>query len=125
MQDPTTPAYAGVSLMALAIGLVGPQFGPYVVILLGSIGGGLWAISVTPLTGKLAALWLMVRCVFTAIILTAVIAELLGRYWGVQVDGSYALVSFVIGMLGNGWKSIIAAARLRIVRAIDTAEPKA
>ena len=122
--EPVNSAYAGVSLMALAIGLVGPQFGPYVVILLGSIGGGLWAISATPLDGKLAGLWLLLRCVFTAIVLTAVIAEVLGRSMGIQVDGSYALVSFAIGMLGNRWQSIIEVARARIERAITSAEPK-
>ena len=39
MPEPINTSITGVSLMTLAVAVFGPQAGPYIVILLGSLGG--------------------------------------------------------------------------------------
>lgn len=115
MAEPaTSTALAGVSLVTLAVALFGPTSGPYIVIVLSSIGGGLWALSSATLVTRMAGVWLMLRCMLTAIVLTAVIAGLVGPYIRLQGVEAYAVVSFVIGALGNKWQDIIDALKMRI-----------
>lgn len=120
MLDTTHPAAGVVSLMTLAVALFGPQAGPYAVILLGSVGGGLWPLSTAVLASKMDGVWLMLRCTFTAIVLTSLIAQFIGPYMGVDVVEAYALVSFVIGALGNKWQDILETIKTRIQGAIST-----
>lgn len=124
MPEPINTSIAGVSLMTLAVALFGPQAGPYIVILLGSLGGGLWALSSAELATRLAGVWLMFRCVLTAIVLTALIAQLVGPYIGLQVGEAYAVVSFFIGALGNKWVEIIDSIKTRIQGVITTSGSK-
>jgi hypothetical protein len=114
MFDPQHSAATGVTLITLAVGVFGPQLGPYVVILLGSIAGSLWALSSAELATRTAGLWLLLRCVVTAIVLTGLIAQFIGPLVGVPVGEAYAVVSFVIGMLGNRWQDIIDSIKTRI-----------
>lgn len=115
MAEPTSSAaLAGVSLVTLAVALFGPTSGPYIVIVLSSIGGGLWALSSSTLASRLAGVWLMLRCVLTAIVLTAVIAGLVGPYIRLQGVEAYAVVAFMIGALGNKWQDIFDAIKARI-----------
>lgn len=120
MTEPVSPAIAGVSLITLAVALVGPQAGPYVVIILGSIGGGLWALSSTALPTRTAGAWLMLRCVVTAIVLTAVIAGFTGPLLGVSVSEAYAVVAFVIGAMGNRWQDVIESVKTRLQSLISS-----
>ena len=124
MPEPINTSIAGVSLMTLAVALFGPQAGPYIVILLGSLGGGLWALSSAELATRLAGIWLMTRCVITAVVLTALIAQLVGPYIGLPVGEAYAVVSFLIGALGNKWQDIFEAIKTRIQGAITTTGSK-
>lgn len=109
---------AGVSLVTLAVAVFGPQAGPYAVIMLGSLGGGLWALSSATLTSRAEGAWMMLRCVITAIVLTAAIAQTVGPMFNYPVTESYAVVSFAIGMLGNKWLEIIESIKQRIQNAI-------
>jgi hypothetical protein len=120
MLEPTHPAASVVSLMTLAVALFGPQAGPYMVILLGSIGGGLWPLSSAVLATKLEGVWLMLRCTCTALVLTSLIASFVGPRMGIEVGETYALVSFVIGALGNKWQDILEAIKTRIQGVIST-----
>jgi hypothetical protein len=120
MLEPTHPAASVVSLMTLAVALFGPQAGPYMVILLGSIGGGLWPLSRAVLATKLEGVWLMLRCTCTALVLTSLIASFVGPRMGIEVGETYALVSFVIGALGNKWQDILEAIKTRIQGVIST-----
>ena len=114
MAEPIQTTVAGVSLVTLAVAFFGPQAGPYIVILLGSIGGGLWALSSAVLHTRMAGAWLMLRCVMTAVLLTALIAGWLGPMLGLPVTEAYAGVAFFIGALGNHWQDIIEDIKIRI-----------
>lgn len=120
MTDPVNTSLAGVSLVTLAVAFFGPQAGPYIVIILGSVGGGLWALSSTKMDSKLQGLWLMVRCVLTAVILTALIAESIGSFAHVSAVEAYAAVAFVIGALGNRWQDILDSLKGRLQSMITT-----
>ena len=113
MVEPTSAAGA-VSLVTLAVAFAGPQTGPYIVIIMGSIGGGLWALSSTKMDTKLQGLWLMCRCVLTAVVLTALIAEFVGPLMRVQIVEIYAAVAFAIGALGNRWQDIFDSVKNRL-----------
>lgn len=120
MPEPINTAAAGVSLMTLAVALFGPQAGPYIVILLGSIGGALWALSSATLETRVQGAWLMARCVITAIVLTAVIAGLVSSYLRLEVGEAYAVVSFIIGAFGNRWQDILDSIKTRLQGVIAT-----
>jgi hypothetical protein len=121
MPEPVQTAVASVSLMTLAVAVFGPQAGPYIVIVLGSIAGGLWALSSTTLQTRMEGAWLMLRCVVTAVVLTALIAGVVGPWIHVPVSEAYAVVAFVIGMLGNKWQDIIESIKLRLQAFISNA----
>lgn len=118
MAEPIQSTVAGVSLVTLAVAVFGPNAGPYIVIVLGSLGGGLWALSSATLETRMQGAWLMLRCVVTAIVLTAMIAGLLGPWLGVNTMETYAAVAFVIGALGNKWLEIIDAIKTRMSNVI-------
>lgn len=121
MPEPVQTAVAGVSLVTLAVAIFGPEAGPYIVIVLGSISGGLWALSSTTLQTRTEGAWLMLRCVVTAIVLTALIAGAVGPWIHIPVTEAYAVVAFVIGMLGNRWQDIIESIKLRLQAFISNA----
>lgn len=114
MPEPIHPTLAGVSLITLSVGLFGPAAGPYVVIILGALGGGLWALSSAVLKTRMEGAWLMLRCLITAIVLTAMIASLLGPWLRIDVLEVYVVVAFVIGALGNKWLEIIDSIKTRL-----------
>jgi len=60
----------------------------------------------------------MLRCVVTAISLTAMIAGLLGPWLGTDTLEVYVVVAFAIGALGNKWIEIIDALKTRIANLI-------
>lgn len=124
MPGPIQSPIEAVSLITLAVAVFGPQAGPYVVIVLGSIGGGLWALSGTVLQTRRQAAWLMLRCVVTAVVLTSLIAGVVGPWLGLPVSELYAVVAFVIGMLGNRWLDIIESIKTRLQALISTAGGK-
>ena len=124
MTEPVSPFVSGVSLITLAVALVGPQAGPYVVIVLGSIGGGLWALSSTALETRLAGAWLMLRCVVTAIVLTALISGIVGPWFGITVTEAYAVVAFIIGAMGNKWVEVIDTIKARLQSLISSSGGK-
>ena len=114
MAEPIQSTVAGVSLITLAVAVFGPNAGPYIVIVLGSLGGGLWALSSAVIETRAQGAWLMLRCLVTAIVLTAMIAGLLGPWLGVDTLEVYVVVAFVIGALGNKWVEIIDAVKTRM-----------
>lgn len=114
MAEPIQSTVAGVSLITLAVAVFGPNAGPYIVIVLGSLGGGLWALSSAVIETRAQGAWLMLRCLVTAVVLTAIIAGLLGPWLGVDTLEVYVVVAFVIGALGNKWIEIIDAVKTRM-----------
>jgi len=134
---PNQAPIEAVSLITLAVAAFGPHAGPYVVIVLGSIGGALWALSGTAFTPpadmepeatrrwrQRQGLWLMLRCLITAVVLTSLIAGIVGPWAGLAVTEAYAFVSFGIGALGNRWQDIIESIKNRMQALISTAGGK-
>lgn len=106
--------------MTLAVAAFGPNIGPYVVITLGALGGGLWAIKASPSMTRMQGIGLMVRCVITAIVLTALIASVLGGYLKFAEQELYSVVSFAIGALGHRWNDIFESIKARLQNVIST-----
>lgn len=125
MAEPASSA-AGVtvSLVTLAVAVFGPTSGPYVAILLSSFGGGLWALSSATLNNRMEGASLMLRCVITSVVLTAVTAGLVGPYIRLEGTEAYSVVSFTISALGNRWKEIFDAIKTRIQTVFTTGGPK-
>lgn len=124
MSNPLNAPIEAVSLMTLAVAVFGPQTGPYVVIVLGAIGGGMWALSNTTLETRRQGLWLMLKCVLTAVVLTAVIAGIVGPWFKIPVTEAYAIVSFSIGAIGDGWKDVFESVKSRLQALISNAGGK-
>ena len=119
MAEPVNTTAAAVSLVTLAVAFFGPLAGPYIVILLGSLGGGLWALASTTSASRAQGAWMLARCVITALVLTALISNYVGPLVGIDVVEIYAAVAFVIGMLGNKWQDIIEAAKGRLLSVLS------
>jgi hypothetical protein len=124
MTEPaTTAAATGVSLVTLASTLLGPQFGPllgpYLVIVLCSTVGAQWAILASPTMTRMDALLLMLRVSATAVVLTAMLAQLVGSYFNVPVNEAYGAISFFIGALGHRWMELIDGVKQRLLAIIS------
>lgn len=120
MTEPINTTVAAVSLCTLSVALFGPSVGPYIAIALGSIGGALWPLSSTPLATRIDGAWLLLRCVLTSIVLTALISGVVGPMFGLPVTEVYAAVAFVISALGNKWLEIFDSIKQRLMTAITT-----
>jgi succinate dehydrogenase hydrophobic anchor subunit len=60
----------------------------------------------------------MLRCLVTAVILTAMIAGAVGPWLHIETVEVYAAVAFAIGALGNKWLEIFDALKTRLATAI-------
>lgn len=120
MAEPIAPAIVAVSLVTLGVAVFGPRAGPYAVIVLASFAGGLWALISTTLESTRAGAWLMLRCVFTALVLTAIISAVVGPFFGVAITEAYAVVAFIIGALGNSWLEVFKSIKERLQALIST-----
>lgn len=128
MAEPaTTVSVSGVSLITLMTALLGPAIGPilgpYVVIITCSTVGAQWALLASPAMTKTQAWWLLLRVVGTAVVLTAMIAQLVAGYFDSTVTEAYGGVAFVIGAFGNKWTDILAALLQRAIAFITKSEP--
>jgi hypothetical protein len=104
----TEPAStSAVSITALSIALLGPLAGPYALIVFAALAGSLWPISASDASSRLANAFLLLRCTLMAVIFTSVIAQWLQAQYQLQAIELLAPVAFVIGALGNGWRSVI------------------
>lgn len=108
MAEPTTTG-AGISLTVLAVALLGPQAGPYALIVFAALAGALWPLSSNPTETRMAGAWLLFRCTLTAVVLTVFLAQGLERYWHIPVNETLAPVALLIGALGNGWRSVFSS----------------
>ena len=129
MTEPTTTAAAtGVSLVTLATTLLGPKFGPllgpYLVIVLCSTVGAQWAILASATMTRTQAVVLMLRVTATAVVLTAMLAQIVGRYFSLPVSEAYGAISFFIGAFGHRWGEVIEAVKQRILALISKAGDK-
>ncbi len=108
--------------MTLAIALFGPAAGPYVVIVLGSVGGGLWALAGVKRMTRMQGAWMMLRCILTALALTAILAAIVAPWLKVvDVKEVYVAVAFIIGAFGNKWLEVFEAVKQRVIALITIA----
>lgn len=106
----TTTAAAGVTgIVTLSVALLGPNFGPYAVIVFAALSGALWPLSTAHTDGIAAGAWLLVRCTLTAVIFTAMLAGLAETWLGIPATTGLAPVAMIIGALGNGWRAVFDA----------------
>ena len=117
MAEPSSSA--GVSLTVLSVALLGPLAGPYALIAFAALAGALWPLSAAETPTKVAGAALLLRCTLTAIVLTAFLATLLERTWGVPVNESLAPVALLIGAVGNGWRPVFASVGAMIKKAVS------
>jgi len=108
MAEPTTSA-AGISIVALAIALLGPLAGPYALIFFAALAGSLWPLSAAATATRVDGAWLVLRCTLTSVVLTGGAAAWLQSEYKIQVDESIGPVAFAFGALGNGWRTVIDA----------------
>lgn len=123
MTEPASTAATGVSLVTLTTALIGPQFGPllgpYIVILLCSTVGAQWAILASPPMSRLEGVLLMLRVAGTALVLTAMLSQIVSAYSNVPVNEAYGAISFFIGALGHKWMEVIEGVKQRLLTLIS------
>lgn len=110
MAEPATTSVtaASVSATVLFVSILGPQAGPWALIVVASIGGGLWPLSGAQTQSNGEAAMLLLRCALLAIFCTGMIARYLERTYGLPVSDGLALVALAIGAMGNGWRAFFA-----------------
>lgn len=106
MAEPTSTST--VSIAALAVALLGPMAGPYALIVFAALAGALWPLS-SAADGqtRMAGAWMLLRCMAMAVALTGSAAAWLQSVYNIAATEVLAPVAFVIGALGNGWRSVI------------------
>ena len=109
MAEPTSTS--GVTLTVLLISLLGPFAGPYALIVMASLLGAMWPLSVMPGITKKAGAFFLLRIVSAAVILTSSVAWYLEENYGIPATHGLAVVAFFIGALGNGWGPVLNALR--------------
>lgn len=94
------------SLIAISVGLLGPRFGEYGLILFAALGGSLWALSARPSDSTVNGVVFLCKIAITAILLTGALAGMLEHYTGFAAKQWLAPIAFIIGFFGENWFSI-------------------
>lgn len=107
MPEPATTSVtaASVSATVLFVSILGPQAGPWALILMASVAGALWPLSGTRTNGNVEAAMLLLRCTLLALFFTGLIAGYLESEYGLPVSDGLSLVALGIGAMGNGWSA--------------------
>lgn len=109
MAEPTSTS--GITLAVLLTTLLGPFAGPYAVIVMASLLGAMWPLSVMPNMTRRSGAFFLFRIVTTAVILSVTGAWYLETEYGIPAVHGMAVVAFMIGALGNGWAPVLNALR--------------
>lgn len=109
MAEPTSTS--GVTLTALLTAFLGPLAGPYAVIIMGSLLGAMWPLSVMTGQTKISGAFFLFRIVTAAVMLTVPAAWYLETHYGFPAIYGMGIVAFFIGALGNGWTPVLSALR--------------
>ena len=108
MPEPITSA-GSASLAVVAVALLGPLAGPYVVIVFAALAGSLWPLSIAHTLTRSAGAWLVLRCTTLAVVLTSGVSEYLSRSYGLLPSDFMAPVALSIGAMGNGWRPVFSS----------------
>ncbi|CAM4077874.1 Holin [Bordetella tumbae] len=97
--------------VAVASVLFGPTLaaiiGPYAVIVIASTVGAAWSLGRRDPTARLGAVWYFLRLNATAVLITAGLADIVGRWIGGD-DTSWLLapIALLVGGVGDDWPRI-------------------
>lgn len=82
--------------------------GPYLLIMFAAATGAAWSLGRRTTESKSSSVFYFVRVVFTAILLTTVIAKLTAGFMPeLEVDFLIAPVALIIGLIGDDWYQVI------------------
>lgn len=110
MAEPiSTSATAGAaSLTGSLIVLMGPVLGSWAAVLLAAIIGSMWTLSRVDTSSRTIASLLTIRIIFTALILTGIVAALVADYIKPHLPEEHLLpaVAFAISAMGDKLQQI-------------------
>ena len=94
--------------IAIASVLFGPALagviGPYAVIIIASTVGAAWSLGRRDPSARLGAVWYFLRLNATAVMVTAGLATLAGRWLGVaETNWMLAPLALLVGGVGDDW----------------------
>lgn len=112
MAEPTSPS---VGIVAVAVALLGPMAGEYAVIVLAALAGSMWALARADTPTRMHGALLVLRLIFTAVVLTGGVALLIESTRGWPAHQVLAPVAFGIGAFGERWPAVIEAAIARVI----------
>lgn len=112
------PSTSTLSIAALAIALLGPAAGPYALIVFASLAGALWPLSTMPTVTRLQGAAFLIRVVAASVVLTGSASYWVEATYQVPAVQSFAVVAFVIGAMGNGWRPMLAGLRNALINFI-------
>jgi hypothetical protein len=113
--DPFTNTQAATGLTGALLLLLGPKFGPllapvigdYLLIFGGAVAGVMHPVSTQGFVTRTAAVWYMLRWVFTAAALTAAAAAGIEKYLGLPASNWPGAVAFGITFLADRWRGLV------------------
>lgn len=112
------PSSSTLSITALAIALLGPMAGPYALIVFAALAGALWPLSTMPTVTRAQGASFLLRVVASSVVLTGTAAYWMESRYQVPAVQSFAVVSFLIGAMGNGWRPVLAGLRNALVNMV-------
>lgn len=122
MAEPATTTSAGV--VAASIVLLGPIAGEHAAIAFCALAGALWALSSAKCPSHAAGAWLVVRLVFTAMVLTGAGAWLLEDKLNLPTKHVLPGLAFLIGLFGHRWPALAEALSGRLMGLVrETPKP--
>lgn len=113
------PSTCTLSITALAIAVLGPMAGPYALIIFAALAGALWPLSTMPTATRMQGAAFLVRVVAGAVVVTGSAAYAIESAYKVPAIESFALVAFVFGAMGNGWRPVLAGLRGALVNLVN------
>jgi hypothetical protein len=108
MTDPTTTAasVAGVTLVTIASTIVGPIYGPFVVMAAGGFIGSLISAGATETGSLRATLLYLARYTGAAVLVTGALAKFAEPWTGLPAVELLGPAAFGVGLLGERWRSL-------------------
>jgi len=120
MAEPnTTAVVVAVPLITVFVGVFGPVFGAYLMILFGAVCGCFWALASAPEMTRWQAARMVVRVIMLSLMMTVAVSGLLSHAFGWQVSEMYIVVSIGIAAMGDKWLSVIESLSSAIKTAIS------
>lgn len=112
-------ALATTGAVALSVRYLGPEAGPYLLILACAVSGSLWPLSSEGSMTVGEAAGLVVRCSLFALLATHGLAQVVHAKLNVHPDDVLPFLALTIGAMGNTWRSLFAGLSGALARVLD------